>query len=133
MRTSLAAGFAAALLAFGLVAITEGIGGGSGAERASAPAPAAPAAQADESSGRAVFVGMGCGSCHTLAAAGTHGEFGPNLDDRLPHHTRKSLIARIMARPDGFDDMSAMPTNFRDRLSPEQLDELVAFLLAARS
>src|SRR5437763_1458519 len=34
--------------------------------------------------GKAVFTGIGgCGSCHTLAAAGTTGTVGPNLDTRL--------------------------------------------------
>jgi mono/diheme cytochrome c family protein len=31
----------------------------------------------------AVFQGA-CGSCHTLKAAGTHGDVGPNLDDLKP-------------------------------------------------
>jgi len=31
---------------------------------------------------------MGCGSCHTLAAAGSGGSIGPNLDERLGRHTR---------------------------------------------
>jgi len=34
--------------------------------------------------GAKVFASAGCGSCHTLAAAGTHGNVGPNLDDLQP-------------------------------------------------
>src|SRR5947209_4534447 len=35
-------------------------------------------------SGKTVFTGVGsCGSCHTLAAAGTTGTVGPNLSTRL--------------------------------------------------
>ena len=30
--------------------------------------------------GKAVFASAGCGGCHTLAAAGTSGNVGPNLD-----------------------------------------------------
>ena len=30
--------------------------------------------------GRAVFVQAGCGGCHTLSAAGTHGSIGPDFD-----------------------------------------------------
>jgi mono/diheme cytochrome c family protein len=35
---------------------------------------------ADASHGKELFV-QKCGSCHTLAAAGTQGEIGPNLDE----------------------------------------------------
>ena len=31
--------------------------------------------------GEALFTGNGCGSCHTLEAAGTEGTVGPDLDD----------------------------------------------------
>src|SRR5947208_17028488 len=34
--------------------------------------------------GRAVFLSAGCGSCHTLAAAHTSGQVGPNLDGLRP-------------------------------------------------
>jgi mono/diheme cytochrome c family protein len=34
------------------------------------------------SPGERVFVETGCGSCHTLAAAGTTGTAGPSLDGR---------------------------------------------------
>ena len=34
--------------------------------------------------GPAVFAVSGCGSCHTLAAAGASGGGGPDLDDLMP-------------------------------------------------
>ena len=34
--------------------------------------------------GAAVFASAGCGSCHTLAAAGSSGTSGPNLDQLMP-------------------------------------------------
>ena len=34
--------------------------------------------------GKEVFASTGCGGCHTLAAAGTTGSVGPNLDDAKP-------------------------------------------------
>jgi mono/diheme cytochrome c family protein len=132
MREALAAGVVAALVALGLVELTVGIGGGdSNAAGGSPPPGSTQVARTDSRSGHAVFVRMGCGACHTLAAAGSKGEFGPNLDERLPQHTRESLVARIMARPGSFIDMAGMPTNFRDRLRPGELDALVDFLLAA--
>jgi plastocyanin len=49
---------------------------------------------ADLANGKKLFVGKGtCGSCHTLARAGTRGTVGPNLDD-----------AFAVARKDGFKD-----------------------------
>ena len=34
--------------------------------------------------GEAVFAAAGCGGCHTLEAAGSTGNVGPNLDDAKP-------------------------------------------------
>lgn len=63
-----------ALLAFALA----GCGGDDDGEEA-APPPAPTAA----ASGEAVFT-ENCGGCHTLAAAGTNGSVGPNLDELMP-------------------------------------------------
>ena len=133
MRDALGAGLGAAALAFAVVALAIGIDDGSRGEGA-ASATAAPAtgAPAGHESGRAIFARMGCGSCHTLAAAGSTGQIGPNLDGRLGQHTRASLIARITASPSAPDDFSAMPTNFASRMNARELDALVRFLLAAR-
>jgi mono/diheme cytochrome c family protein len=127
VRVRLAAGLAAAAVAFGLVAVTAGIGGGAAESR-----PAATAAS-DLDSGRAVFARMGCGSCHTLAAAGSRGLIGPDLDQRLPTHTRASLVAKITMPPsaDG-QGFSIMPQDFGRRMDAAELDALVDFLLAAR-
>ena len=37
--------------------------------------------QADLTNGQKLFTSSGCGGCHTLAAAGSQGTTGPNLDD----------------------------------------------------
>jgi cytochrome c oxidase subunit II len=124
MRDALLAGLAAAALAFGVVALGVGIDG-------DADAPRAGAGQAADDSGRAVFARMGCGSCHTLAAAGSTGQFGPDLDSRLGNHTRATLIAQITAPASG-GGFSGMPTDFGSRMSARELDSLVDFLLAAR-
>ena len=124
MKLRLVTGVAAACLAFAVVALTSGIGGGSKKAPASSPG--------EFSAGRAVFARMGCGGCHTLAAAGSAGEIGPNLDERLPRHTRASLKARIMMRPSDGVEFDMMPRDFRNRLNAEELDALVDFLLAAR-
>ncbi len=46
-----------------------------------------------------VFAGT-CGSCHTLADAGTDGTFGPNLDDLKPDKAR--VLAAIEEGPGGM-------------------------------
>ncbi len=56
---------------------------------ASTPTPAPAAAgpetlKGDPAAGAAVFTSAGCGSCHTLAAAGATGSVGPSLDGRKP-------------------------------------------------
>jgi cbb3-type cytochrome c oxidase subunit III len=38
-------------------------------------------AKADQTNGQKLFTSAGCGGCHTLAAAGSVGTIGPNLDD----------------------------------------------------
>jgi cytochrome c551/c552 len=82
--------------------------------------------------GRAVFARMGCGSCHRLAAAGSTGTIGPNLDDRLAGYTAGSLAERIVRPPSDGGSFSAMPDDFGERMSDADLDALVAFLLATR-
>jgi mono/diheme cytochrome c family protein len=76
--------------------------------------------------GRAVFAAMGCGTCHTLAAAGSTGELGPNLDERLAAHTPASLRAAVVSPP-----VSMMPDDFGARLDERQLDALTQFLVNA--
>jgi cytochrome c2 len=135
MREVFAAGLGAGALAFAVVALAFGIQEEPEGETAASrsPSPAAPrmAARVEDDSGRAIFGRMGCGSCHTLAAAGSKGQIGPNLDERLRRHDRASLIARITA-PAATESFSAMPTDFGSRMNARELDTLVRFLLAAR-
>jgi mono/diheme cytochrome c family protein len=112
-----AAGLAAAAVAFVVVLLAT-----SGGEAKTTAAAAAPAR------GRAVFARMGCGSCHTLKAAGSHGQIGPPLDAALAHHTRASLRAKISKPGPG----SVMPQDFARRMSAADLTALVGFLVAAR-
>jgi mono/diheme cytochrome c family protein len=81
-------GVVAMLLAAASLA-TAGCGGDSGSdtvaqETATAGAPQAPEVEqplsAAEEHGRDLFI-QTCGSCHTLDAAGTTGQIGPNLGD----------------------------------------------------
>ena len=121
-RWAISAGIAlaVAVAAFALLAPAGG-DDGAGAE---------DPADAGWSEGRAVFAAMGCGSCHRLAAAGSTGTIGPDLDQALAAYDRESLGARIVRVPgQGF---STMPDDFGERMTDAELDALVSFLLAAR-
>jgi mono/diheme cytochrome c family protein len=119
----LAAGLLAATAAFTVVAIATG----------SETTDADIAGLSRHGEGRAVFARVGCGSCHRLGAAGSDGEIGPDLDERLAHHTRASLTAKILDPSQGLGEgFSVMPLDFGSRLTGDELDALVDFLLAAR-
>jgi mono/diheme cytochrome c family protein len=48
------------------------------------PPPSGGGGKAAAPDGKAVFASAGCGSCHTLKAAGATGNIGPNLDTLKP-------------------------------------------------
>jgi mono/diheme cytochrome c family protein len=125
-----AAGVAAAVAAFTVVLLTTNDGGNGRAPEGGQVAAAAPGAALPEglASGLAVFTRMGCGGCHRLAAAGSTGPIGPDLDQRLPNHTRESLTGQILS-PGAY---SGMPDDFGERMSDTELNALVDFLLAVR-
>ena len=83
-----------------LIALTVGLAGCGGGEEVSptpetvvGTIPGATTAErggptstleGDASNGEKVFASAGCGGCHTLEAAGSSGNVGPNLDDSKP-------------------------------------------------
>ena len=80
--------------------------------------------------GAQVFANNGCGGCHTLAAAGTAGQSGPNLDEVLPGQSsdmiKTSIVnpgAKIVA---GFSNI--MPANFGTSIPPGDLTDLIKYL-----
>jgi cytochrome c oxidase subunit 2 len=125
-----AAGLAAAAAAFTVVLLTTDDGGegrAPGSAQVAAPAPAQSAPEGQEA-GLAVFTRMGCGGCHRLAAANSTGPIGPDLDERLPSHTRESLTAQILSP----DPTGIMPDDFGERMTDAELTTLVDFLLTVR-
>jgi mono/diheme cytochrome c family protein len=80
-------------------------------------APEAPAG--DAAAGKQVFASAGCGGCHTLQAAGSSGNVGPNLDDAKPD---EALI-----RDRVTNGKPPMPS-FKGQLSAKQIDDVVAFV-----
>jgi mono/diheme cytochrome c family protein len=74
------------------------------------------------SAGGAVWVSAGCGGCHTLAAAGSTGTLGPNLDDSKPTDS----VVRLQVVNGG----SPMPA-FGNQLSQQQIADLAAYVVAS--
>jgi len=77
------------------------------------------AAGGDAAAGEASFGEMGCGTCHTLEAAGATGTNCPNLDDSQPDF---DLVVERVTNGSGL-----MPS-FKDRLSEEEIRNVAAFV-----
>ena len=77
---------------------------------------AAPAKNA--TSGKDIFV-ANCGSCHTLADAGTSGNVGPNLDQLKP---AESIVQHQVINGGG-----AMPA-FKGQLTPAQITAVAKYV-----
>ena len=77
---------------------------------------AAPAKSA--TSGKDIFV-ANCGSCHTLADAGTSGNVGPNLDQLKP---AESIVQHQVINGGG-----AMPA-FKGQLTPAQITAVAKYV-----
>ena len=78
---------------------------------------------ASSSPGGKVFASAGCGSCHTLSAAGAKGQVGPNLDELKPDSSTVAHQVKVGG--------NGMPS-FRSRLSSRQI-RLVADFVATAS
>ena len=90
--------------------------------------------------GAQVFKNNGCGSCHALAAAGTSGKVGPDLD-KLPAEAtragkpleafvRESIVDPSAYVQKGYPD-NVMPHTYGKALSKPQLDALVQYLISS--
>ena len=93
------------------------------------PPPAA--SEGDPTAGKEVFQAQGCASCHTFSAAGSSGSVGPNLDEALQGKDaafiRESIVDPNKTIATGYPP-NVMPADFGQKLTSEQLDDLVAFL-----
>ncbi len=88
--------------------------------------------------GKAVFASNGCGSCHTLAAAGATGTIGPDLGKIAADATKAGMplaafIQQSITDPAAFTASggpwaTAMPTTFGSSLSASQIADLVALV-----
>ena len=71
------------------------------------------------SPGGKVFASAGCGTCHTLQAAGSKGQVGPNLDELKPDAPTVSHQVRTGG--------NGMPS-FGSKLSAKQIAQVAAFV-----
>jgi cbb3-type cytochrome c oxidase subunit III len=69
--------------------------------------------------GKAIFADAGCGGCHTLAAAGTSGNVGPNLDDAKP--TKELVFDRVT------NGKGVMPS-FKGSYSEAEIEAVAEFV-----
>jgi cytochrome c551/c552 len=87
----------------------------------------------------------GCGACHTIGSLGEAGKVGPDLSNigstagqRMPEVTAADYLRQSILDPNGFLAPECpngeclpniMPQDYGQRLSPAQIEILVAFLL----
>ena len=79
-----------------------------------------PVIEGDPVAGKEVFLGASaCGSCHTLADAGSSGQVGPNLDESQPDN--ELVLDRVT------NGQGAMPS-FSSTLSEQQIADVSAYV-----
>lgn len=84
--------------------------------------------------GAQIFASAGCGSCHTLAAAGSKGTAGPNLDEFLAPDDTTPGVEEMIVDPnaeiaEGYS-ANVMPTDYGQRLSKTEVSQLADYLVA---
>jgi mono/diheme cytochrome c family protein len=80
-----------------------------------------------------LFTSAGCGSCHTLGAAGTTGTTGPNLEESLAPDDNTAGIEEMIVNPnvevvEGYP-ANVMPQTYGQSLSKAEIHQLAEFLV----
>jgi cytochrome c oxidase subunit 2 len=112
---------------------------GPGATTSTSSSSAGGGQSASATAGKAVFTGPGgCGTCHTLAAAGTTGTVGPNLGTAVVGDAKKrglplkQFIQESIIKPNAFISPgfppNTMPQTFSQTLTSAQIQDLVNFI-----
>jgi cytochrome c oxidase subunit 2 len=119
--------------------------GGSSTSGSSASGSSSSSSATSPAAGKAIFVGPGgCGSCHTLSAAGTTGTVGPDLTQRLKSDCASAASMKVRGKtldecihtaitkpyayiPSGYH-AGVMPSNFAQSLGSTQVQALVNYL-----
>ena len=95
-----------------------------GTETGETETESAGGGEGDAAAGESIFADNGCGSCHTLEAAGTSGSIGPNLDDAQPAF--ELVVDRVT------NGAGAMPS-FADSLDEQQIKDVAAYVVDSTS
>ena len=85
------------------------------------------------SSGAQLFASAGCGSCHTLAAAGSTGTTGPDLNEFLAPDDNTAGVEVMIAEPnselaEGYP-ANVMLQNYGQTFSKEEIHQLAEYLV----
>jgi mono/diheme cytochrome c family protein len=123
----------AALILVAIAAIGALAAGCTGEEKTATPqtvigslpedtTPAVSIPEGDAAAGKPIFASAGCGSCHTLADAGTSGTVGPNLDETKPD--LETAYVQILNGGGG------MPP-YEGQLSEQEIADLAAYVVQA--
>jgi cytochrome c oxidase subunit II len=84
--------------------------------------------------GEQIFTSAGCSGCHTLAAAGATAKVGPDLGklgDVDADFIRTSIVKPNDEIEEGFEP-DIMPQDFKEKLTDEEIDALVKYLLESQ-
>ena len=84
-------------------------------------------------SGDQLFTSIGCAGCHTLAAAGSTGTTGPDLNESLATDDNTAGIEEMILHPnsevvEGYPP-NVMPQTYGESLTKEEVHQLAAFLV----
>jgi mono/diheme cytochrome c family protein len=93
--------------------------------------PGAKPPEVEGGPGAQVFANNGCGGCHTLAAAGSSGVTGPDLDEALPGQSAAEIEEDIVdpnAKITPGYPANVMPQNFGETIPPNELEALIEYL-----
>jgi mono/diheme cytochrome c family protein len=86
--------------------------------------------------GAQVFANNGCGGCHTLAAAGSGGVTGPDLDEVIPGQdaaeVEEDIVDPNKVIAKGYP-ANVMPSNFDQTISKKEIEQLVEYLIKETS
>jgi mono/diheme cytochrome c family protein len=115
---------ASASVVGGLALACAACGGGSPSSPPSVPSTtgAATTTAADLANGKALFPTT-CGGCHVLAAAGTVGTVGPNLDKS--NHSLAFVVDRVT---NGDTDHRGVMPAFAASLTAQQIRDIAAYV-----
>lgn len=106
------------------------------------PTPGAEAAADPIARGQQIYTSAGCGGCHAIQGI-SNGVVGPGLSQigevaatRKDGYSAEDYIRESILNPnayvvDGYQP-NIMPQNYSQQLSDQELDDLVAFLLAQK-